>query len=685
MDFRQFGIDDRLVSGAPSLKNQALFHEKMLVHAVQNHENVCARISLKSGRDAVFLLPALQWVAEGGESRRILCVSPDSASALACARSASALGAGIGLGCCTVHEPVGGSDLELEGSPAAAFVAGTPASLLAAQASGCFSLPDFRFLLVDSGEKVAELPEEILHHFQAALLPASERKTIVVCAKITVKAKNLAWDLSENPVEIHIEEEAAKAHSVAQETWHIASERKLCFLLGLLARLKPERTCVFCNLKSGAEELALRLHYDGVETESVLADLGLDRKRAILEDIEAEPGSVLVLTDEGALGLPVGHFPLVVNYDIPLDPELYVRRLEMLSREDAAARAVNLACERYIVGLPAVERHIDARLDAAQVPEDLLRAEDKSAEFAYEQPRPETSRGAKKPMAGRLVPLAQGRPATAPGSATAASGPKVPSLPGRASQGEGQKVDPIRSVGTAPSGDSRQGARRDGAGRRDDHGRHDSRGQVDRSPDIMRSIAEATGGSLGVEGYRRAAEETEKPERKAAASALGKKPSKASKPSKQGRGGKAPAKAERQQTKAVHKADSRPAGTQKAGHKGPGTAVKTPPEGQRRQHPNVRIEYGSESGNPYELSMEERMAKYRQKYEGKTPSASAKPDPRSSGRKKGSQPSGASAKGRPTPSPKPTVPRPIPAKSAPASEEKPKRGLLGRLFGGKRS
>ena len=515
MDFQQFGIDERLLSGVPSLRTQALFHEKMLTHALKQGENVYARLSVSSGREAIYLLPALQWLAAGpgagSGAGRILCLVPDTEVARKSAASALSIGSGIGLEACIVSLEVEGAGQPvpaaaapvLEGNPHAAFVTGSLEALLAAK--DLIGLGEFGFLLVDGAERIAELPSERIRHFSSALRPSCDRRAIVVCGRNSVKAKNLAWDLSENPVEFHIEEEAAKAQSVAQESWHIASDRKLRFLLGLLARRRPARTCVFCNLKSGAEELALRLRYNGVEADYILGSLPPDRKAAILADLEAEEGSVLVLTDEGAAGIKGGSFPLVVNYDIPLDPELYVKRLEMLDRADASSGIVNLACDRYVYGLPAIEQYIDASLDAKPVDESLLRAEDKSADLVFERPRfdREAPRGA--PHVGKLVAADASRPARPAGSE---GGPRHASEDGRGS-GPGQPRGEGRGEARR---DARGDARGDGHGdaRGDGHGRNGQRrsgrdddyrqGRADRSPDIRRKIAEATGGSLDMDG-----------------------------------------------------------------------------------------------------------------------------------------------------------------------------------------
>lgn len=674
MDFQQFGIDERLLSGVPSLRAQALFHEKMLTYALKQGENVYARLSVSSGREAIYLLPALQWLAMGQDSGagRILCLVPDVAAARKSAAAALAIGSGIGLEACVVslegeetgtEIPAAAAPI-LEGNPRAAFVTGSLEALLAARE--LIGLGDFGFLLVDGAERVAELPSERIRHFSSALRPSSERRAIVVCGRNSVKAKNLAWDLSENPVEFHVEEEAAKAQSVAQESWHIASDRKLRFLLGLLARRRPARTCVFCNLKSGAEELALRLRYNGVEADYILGSLPPDRKAAILADLEAEPGSVLVLTDEGAAGLKGGSFPLVVNYDIPLDPELYVRRLEMLDRSGVSSGIVNLACDRYVYGLPAVEQYIDAKLDARPVDESLLRAEDKSADLAFERPRfdREAPRGA--PRVGRLVAAETARHAGAD--------------QGRAPEG-----------GRGPSGGQGRGEGRGRGGQR--HGGRDEdfrQGRADRSPDIRRRIAEATGGSLDIEGgpsrgeADRDARPRQQPERQRA---QGGKSGKGG-GTKGGDGGRGRGSESGRSGAGGHGRDGdhgRDAGRQQGGRRDAGRGSgggKQAGGGRAQQGRPQAPREGSrapEEANPYSLSMEERMQRYREKYgqgveegkkpnDGPKPKVQQKPQPKARQKTPPSRPAAQGGKAEPRP-------------ASPAPKAEPRKGILGRLFG----
>jgi ATP-dependent RNA helicase RhlB len=354
MDFQRFGIDPRLANAAEGLGISFFLYEKMLIHAVEKKENICAKITLTEGHEEVVLLPALHWLLSG-ERRKVLVAVSDRASADRCATAVAKLGSTAGLAACIVDRASlaeGGPESPVyEGDPSSPVIIGRPNDLVST--SPTLNLRDYGFLIVEGADRLAEQATESIRKFTNAILPSWERRSILVCAKISAKAKNLAWDLADNPSEISIEGEVAKAQSVIKETWNLSGESKLKFLLGLIEREKPARVCVFSNLKETAREVARRLEINGLDSDYILGALSPDRKLVMLEKVKSVDRACLVLTDQGAEGLEKGVFPLIVNYDIPLEPELFVKRLEMLDRSAAAAKVVSLACERYMYGLPS--------------------------------------------------------------------------------------------------------------------------------------------------------------------------------------------------------------------------------------------------------------------------------------------------------------------------------------------
>ena len=621
MDFQRFGIDARLAEAAASLKIDFLFYEKLLSRVVESRENVCAKIVLSEGREEVLLLPALHWILSG-ESRKALVVVPDSQSGDRFAQAVERLGSGAGIETCRVDRASlaeGGPESPVfEGDPASSVVIGRLGDLIVACPP--LDLKEYGFLVVDGADRLAEQPSDSIKKFMADLLPSWERRTVLACAKISAKAKALAWDLADNPSEVRIDGEVAKAQSVAKETWNVPGELKLKFLLGLLEREKPPRACVFCNLKDTAEEVSRRLEANGIGSDYILGPLSMERRLAVLDKISSGESSVLVLTDQGAEGLDAGGFPIVVNYDIPLEPEFFVKRIDMLDRSDPVAKVVSLACDRYIYGLPAVESHIEAKLDALPATEAQLSAADKSEGMSFDKKR---RRDEGRPGEGR------------PGE-------------GRRPQGQGNG----RS-----GGQGRQ--RRDGYPR--DSRQRDGYPREDRSPDIRKSISEATGGSLDINGRM-------PPPGTARAPGEGRRRQAARGSGEQGkRGGRRP-----EQPRGENRGGEGRGGEGRGGEgrRGGDRGKQQPQQGrqprpQSPRPPAPRAPSGPGNANPYDVPIEERMKQYREKY-GRSLGTEKRGSPQ-----RRSQPKPASRDSSPIP-PKPQAAPP---------NDKSDGGILGHLFG----
>jgi len=101
----------------------------------------------------------------------------------------------------------------------------------------------------------------------------------------------------------------------------------------------------------------------------------LPRKRAVLDSVKVGEYDVLVLTDEGGSGLPGSWASVLVNWDLPLEGEPYLARLEHLDASADGARVYNFVCERYSFGLPAIERVLGTRLQTQPAPASMMFSE----------------------------------------------------------------------------------------------------------------------------------------------------------------------------------------------------------------------------------------------------------------------------------------------------------------------
>ena len=422
MDLSRFSIDAALSSAADaSCAYRSVFYERLLANLFENDENLFVRTDIKKERAQIFTFPALYWLSRSERpavsGKALYLCHDEEAAATACAAAVQMAESLEGM-----TKPVlldadnAGSDETRDTS----FLVASIQKFADFMTIGSFKPRDFGFIIADQAELLAELPGEFMRKIQGSLLPSWERKSLVIANKHTPRAKSFAWDFSDNPKELKLGEAMGSAGTKTAVSRRIEEADKIRVLLHLLLESENHQLCVFCNLKSTAIELSARLVLNGVASDYIAGNLNLDRKNQIVtkaltwnerggEAAAVEPESmtvspatqppavkasrfpadsfILVLTDDGAKGLNRPEFSSVVNYDMPLEPELYFDRLAFLDREKESTLLYNLVCERYIYGLPAIERMIQKSLAPQPIDPELALPEDLSA--GKEIPMPE--------------------------------------------------------------------------------------------------------------------------------------------------------------------------------------------------------------------------------------------------------------------------------------------------------
>jgi ATP-dependent RNA helicase RhlB len=301
-------------------------------------------------------------------------------------------------------------------------IIGTPGRIIDFVEQGKMLLRDVGFLVVDEADRMFDMGFiDDLRKLLRYLPPPKERQTFLFSATLNFRIKNLAWEYMDSPKEIVIEAETVTVDLVSQELYHVGSDEKFRVLLGLLARDKPASALIFCNQKFMAEEISRRLGINGYECEYIMGDLPQAKRLEVLDRLKAGKLALLVATDVAARGLDINALDLVVNYDVPMDPESYVHRIGRTARAGAAGKAITLACEKFVYGLPAIEKYIETKIPVFPVTEELF-GDDKSSGMRFgharERARPGSDRSSARPGSSR-APSGdrRGRPAQDRGGA----------------------------------------------------------------------------------------------------------------------------------------------------------------------------------------------------------------------------------------------------------------------------
>jgi len=381
MKFTELNLDERLMRAIRDLgfTDCTDVQAETFVHTL-NVRDVAVQSQTGTGKTAAFLISIFQlWITEERfRGTKALVVAPTRELAVQIERDAKALGKYVPFTSACFYGGVGYVAQEKAIADGVDLIIGTPGRLLDFNQSGKINFKDLGILVIDEADRLFDMgfyPD--IRKIMRRARPREERVTMLYSATLSARVRNLAWQFMNDPAEVEIAPEQMTVETVDQVLYHVSKEEKFRLLLGILKSSNPSNALIFCNTKRATEIVARKLQLNGYGCEFIMGDLPQKKRIKIIDSLKAGELRMLCATDVAARGLHVDNLDMVINYDIPEDPEAYVHRIGRTARAGKTGRAVSLACERFVYGLEPIQELIGQKIPVQQVSADLI-VEDQS-------------------------------------------------------------------------------------------------------------------------------------------------------------------------------------------------------------------------------------------------------------------------------------------------------------------
>jgi ATP-dependent RNA helicase RhlE len=168
------------------------------------------------------------------------------------------------------------------------------------------------------------------------------RQSLLFSATMPGEIRAIAHQLLHDPVSIAVTPVASTVDRIDQRICHVPLAQKHRVLVHLLGEHDEGLVLVFSRTKHGANRLAERLSRDGIRAAAIHGNKSQGARQRALDDFRTGRTRVLVATDIAARGIDVKGISLVVNYDLPNEPEAYVHRIGRTARAGADGKAISL-------------------------------------------------------------------------------------------------------------------------------------------------------------------------------------------------------------------------------------------------------------------------------------------------------------------------------------------------------
>lgn len=221
------------------------------------------------------------------------------------------------------------------------IVVGTPGRIQEHLRKGTLTLDDVTTLVLDEADRMLDMG--FTDAIQAIIGECpSERQTLLFSATYPDQIARLAAEYLRDPAEVSVESLHPK-NQIQQHFYEVEENAdKYRLIERLLAHHQPESTVIFCHTKKDCQDLADQLSEDGYSTLALHGDLEQRDRDQVLIRFANKSCSNLIATDVAARGLDIKALDLVINFELPRDPEVYIHRIGRTGRAGHEGVAVSL-------------------------------------------------------------------------------------------------------------------------------------------------------------------------------------------------------------------------------------------------------------------------------------------------------------------------------------------------------
>ncbi|MCD4750182.1 MAG: ATP-dependent RNA helicase DbpA [Thermoanaerobaculales bacterium] len=309
-----------------------------------------------SGKTAAFALPILEKLDMEKRSLKALVLCPSRELSAQVAREIRKLGRrhpGLQVLVVSGGEPFRRQASALERG--VHIVVGTPGRILDHLRRRTIRFHTVKAVVLDEADRMLDMG---FHDDMEQILRAlpETRQTVFFSATFPGTIEAMSRTFQHDAVRVTIDDPVEAAPDIRQLLLTTDSDKKLHDLRWLLANHPHESALIFCNLKVTVRELTQTLSSGGVSADCIHGDLEQFERNRVMARFRNQSVRILIATDVAARGIDVADLDLVINYDLPSQPEIYIHRIGRTGRAGKQGLAISLTTLREKPKIKAIEK-----------------------------------------------------------------------------------------------------------------------------------------------------------------------------------------------------------------------------------------------------------------------------------------------------------------------------------------
>ncbi len=317
-----------------------------------------------TGKTLAFGVPLLQQLSKG--KRRALIIVPTRELAQQVEESLRPIAHPLKIGIAVF---IGGASMGLQRQMIRRnprILVATPGRLIDHLEQRTITLREVDILVLDEADRMLDMGFAPQIQKILKVVP-TDRQTLLFSATMPTAITAIATKHMRLPIRVEVAPAGTAAERVEQHMIILRKDDKTAILDKLLKDCTGS-VLVFVRTKHGAKKITTSLRALGHNTAEIHSNRSLPQRREALAGFKTGRYRIMVATDIAARGIDVVDLELVVNYDLPDNPEDYVHRIGRTGRAGKTGQAISFVTPDQRSEIKIIERLIRTPIATSVIP-----------------------------------------------------------------------------------------------------------------------------------------------------------------------------------------------------------------------------------------------------------------------------------------------------------------------------
>lgn len=330
------------------------------IPSILKGEDVMAVAQTGTGKTAAFAIPIIELLLKDRrkvDQIRCLVLVPTRELALQIFQVFEKLVVGTELIPLTTYGGVEQNHQTEELQMGVDILISTPGRLFDLHHQGFIDLSRLKYLILDESDRMLEKGfnkdiQDILR-----IIPF-KHQTLFFSATINPTVKDLAYRVVRNPIRIQLSPKDPVSKNITHVVVQVEMDDKRFFLERYINENPEFKIMVFVRTKVRAERVYEAMKRVAIESITLHGDKEQLERENALEQFKSGEIKLLIATDLSARGIDIPDVDVVINYDLPDDPEQYVHRIGRTGRGMKKGLAIAFCAAEENEKLQAIEAFV---------------------------------------------------------------------------------------------------------------------------------------------------------------------------------------------------------------------------------------------------------------------------------------------------------------------------------------